>query len=74
MAVLEPSGIVETSPTSVTATYYLLPDQAQTQIDYLAVYSAVNNRLLDAAVNINRAPGNPEGEFAMTISVRHAIV
>ncbi len=74
VAVLEPSGIVETSPTSVTATYYLLPDQAQTQIDYLAVYSAVNNRLLDAAVNINRAPGNPEGEFAMTISVRHAIV
>ena len=73
-AELEPSGIVETSPTSVTATYYLLPDQAQTQIDRLSIYSDVNNRLLSADVNINRAPGNPEGEFAMTISVRHAVV
>lgn len=73
-AELEPSGIVETSPTSVTATYYLLPDQAQTQIDYLSIYSDVHNRLLSADVNINRAPGNPEGEFAMTISVRHAMV
>lgn len=71
---LEPSDVVETSPTSVTATYYLLPDQAQTLIQHLAVYAGNNSeKLMDASVNINRAPGNPEGEFAMTISVRHAM-
>lgn len=34
---LEPSDIVETTPTSATATYYLLPDQAQTLIHHLGV-------------------------------------
>lgn len=68
---LEPSGIVETSPTSVTTTYYLLPDQAQTLIRHLTIYNAETEKLMNADVNINRSPGNPEGEFAMTISVRH---
>lgn len=74
---LEPSDIVETTPTSATATYYLLPDQAQTLIHHLGVYvdnSAQQEKLLNAEVNINRAPGNPEGEFAMTITMRHAVV
>lgn len=71
---LEPSDLVETSPTSVTVTYYLLPDQAQAAIQHMAVYNDDDEKLLHADVNINRAPGNPEGEFAMTISVRHAMV
>lgn len=71
---LDPSGIVETSPTSVTVTYYLLPDQAQTLIQHLTIYNTTSEKLLNADVNINRSPGNPEGEFSMTISVRHAFV
>lgn len=70
---LEPIGLVETSPTSVTATYYVLPDQAQAVIQRMAVYGGTE-KLLNADVHIDRTPGNPEGEFAMTISVRHAMV
>lgn len=70
------SDIVETAPNSVTATYYLLPDQAQTLIKKLSVYQSVamgGRKLLGADVSIDRSPGNPEGEYAMTVSVRHTI-
>lgn len=74
---LPPADIVEVSSTSVTATYYLLPDQLQEKISGLQMYyngSQQNEPILQAAVNIDRSPDNPEGEFAMTLSVRHAIL
>lgn len=74
---LPPADIVEVSATSVTATYYLLPDQLQEKISGLQMYyngSQQNEPILQAAVNIDRSPDNPEGEFAMTLSVRHAII
>jgi len=74
---LPPADIVEVSSTSVTATYYLLPDQLQEKISGLQMYyngSQQNEPILQADVNIDRSPDNPEGEFAMTLSVRHAII
>ncbi len=74
---LPPADIVEVTGTSVTATYYLLPDQLQTAITGLRMYygnDSHNEAVLSAPVEIDRTPGNPEGEFAMTLSVRHAIV
>lgn len=74
---LVPTDIAEVTSTSVTATYYLLPDQLQEHITGLRLYygnAPANDAILAAPVDINRAPGNPEGEFAMTISVRHAII
>lgn len=74
---LSPTDITEVSSTSVTAAYYLLPDQLQEEITELQMYygnSSSNEKILSVPVNIDRSPGNPEGEFAMTLSVRHAIV
>lgn len=74
---LAPADIAEVTATSVTATYYLLPDQLQTTITGLRMYYDNDNQkeaILYAPVNIDRTPGNPEGEFAMTLSIRHAII
>lgn len=74
---LSPTDIVEVTSASVTATYYLLPDQVQEKITGLKMYydnSPQEQEILTVPVSIDRTPENPEGEFAMTLSVRHAIV
>lgn len=74
---VEPSGITAPTNNSITVSYYLLPDQLQEIITGLDIYYANNNtnqKILTAPVNIDRSPTNPEGQYALTVSVKHAVI
>ena len=74
---VEPSGITTPTNNSITVSYYLLPDQLQETITGLDIYYANNNtnsKILTAPVNIDRSPTNPEGQYALTFSVKHAVI
>ena len=74
---VETSGITTPTNNAITASYYLLPDQLQELITGLDIYYAnniANPKILTAPVSIDRSPTNPEGQYSLTISVKHSII
>lgn len=74
---IETSGITTPTNNAITASYYLLPDQLQELITGLDIYYAnniANPKILTAPVSIDRSPTNPEGQYSLTISVKHSII
>ena len=78
-SMLAPEQISTPSNNSITAVYYLAPDSFQniiTSLQYLYGGSGddAGKAIMRIPVNIDRSPNNPQGQYALTISVRHMIV
>lgn len=73
---LTPSSVTNVQSTSVTATYLILPDELQQYLTNLSMYyeqDQNNEKILDVPIDIDKTSNNPEGEFSLTISIRHSI-
>lgn len=78
-SMLEPEQVSDPSNNSITAVYYMAPDRFQNIISSLQyIYGGTDDDagkpIMSIPVNIDRSPGNPQGQYALTVSVRHMII
>ena len=80
-AMLSPEEVTPPSNNSITATYYMSPDEYINVIDSLQyLYNGSSSDpnfeqpFMEIPINIDKSATNPQGKFALTISVRHTIV
>lgn len=80
-AMLQPEEVSAPSSNSITATYYISPDDFLTTITaFQYLYNGATSSpdfmqpFMEIPVNIDKSPTNPQGQFALTVSVRHTII
>lgn len=80
-AMIYPEEVTPPSNNSVTATYYITPDEFATTITGLQyLYNGFSTDpnfmkpFMEIPINIDKSANNPQGKFALTISVRHTII
>ena len=80
-AMLSPEEVTPPSNNSITATYYMSPDEYINVIDSLQyLYNGSSSDpdfeqpFMEIPINIDKSATNPQGKFALTISVRHTII
>ena len=78
-SMLAPEQVSPPSNNSITTVYYIPPDRFPSLIEslqygYGAVTEDVGKTIMEIPINIDRSPGNPQGQYALTISVRNMII
>lgn len=78
-SMLEPEQVSPPSNNSVTVVYYMAPDRfpaliKSLQYQYGDLGDDIGATIMEIPMNIDRSPDNPQGQYALTISIRHMII
>lgn len=78
-SMLAPEQVSPPSNNSITTVYYIAPDRfpaliESLQYSYGGIDDDAGQTIMEIPINIDRSPGNPQGQYALTISVRNMII